>query len=221
MVKSSGLIIGGEVVPCSVPVSNWHDHGLEFKVGRGARRRVPKKEIDLFVLHWTGGEGSAKAVHRILTSRRLGVEFTIDREGKIWQHADPVTVDTFDAGRVNPRSMGVEIVNYGFRHKSKPPLKGRDRDEYRTQLNRQWRTFARFYPHQVASAIALVDACCNAVPTIPKRIPRDGDHKLIKRVMGGAELARYKGVIGHFHISRKKSDPGTEIFKAFDACGYG
>src|SRR5690349_11105935 len=99
----TGLIIGGKVVPCDLPVYNWHDHGLEFRVGDGARRRTPKVEIDLFIWHWGGGLGDYKAMYNVLDTRELGVEFFID-DGKIYQYADPIFVDTFDAGPYNPRS---------------------------------------------------------------------------------------------------------------------
>ncbi len=221
MIKRSGLIIGGKEVPCLLPVRNWMEHGMEVKVGRGSRRRHPKTEIDLFVLHWTGGEGSAKGLFRVLNHRALGVEFAVDRDAAIWQFADPVKVDTFDAGKFNPRSVGVEIVNYGFRRKvADIPRAGRKRPLYQTTLNGRKRTFARFTPAQMAAAIALTEAVTDAIPTIPKQIPRDEGGQILQRTMTAASLKSFSGVVGHFHLTKKKSDPGTEIFKALDSVGY-
>jgi len=214
-------IIGGKEASCPHPIYNWYYHGMETKPGRGARRRHPKTELDLWVIHWTGGEGTAKGLFRVLNARKLGVEFAIDREGMIWQFADPIKVDTFDAGIVNPRSAGVEVVNYGFRRKrSDIPRKGRDRQLYKTRLNGRNRTFARFYPDQVAATIHLTEMICREIPTIPRCVPREKDGSLMTRTMTRQELKEYKGVIGHYHITKTKSDPGTEIFKALAAAGY-
>lgn len=215
----SELVIGGKRVPISVPTLLPEDHGMEFKPGQGARRRFKKKPIDLFVLHWTGAENPPERVFKTLNNRSLGVEFAINREGLIYQFADPVYVDTFDAGRINPRSVGVEIVNYGFTWRKPIPKKGRDRGTYQTILNRRKRTFARFYPQQLASAICLADVLCKEL-SIPRRIPRDHDLTILNRTMKWRELNRFKGVIGHFHASKRKSDPGMDIMHAFSASGF-
>ena len=192
---------------------------MECKVGDGARRRNPKTLIDLFVLHWTGGEGDAKACFDVLDTRELGVEFCIDREGDIFQFADPVFVDTFDAGSVNPRSIGVEITNYGFRDiASQIPKYGRDREIYDAIMRGKLRKFARFYPEQIKSAIALVDAVTAALPSIPRCLAGK-NAKLFTGTMTRSQLAAYTGVIGHFQLSDNKSDPGTDLLDAFAATG--
>jgi len=221
---AGGLILGGEQWHCDVPVFNPEDHGLEVEIGDGARRRHPKRtELDLFVLHWTGGERNPPGLFETLEARELGVEFAIGHFGDVWQYADPLLVDTFDAGKVNPRSMGVEIVNYGFRGKGrKPPGRwGKSRDLYETKLNGRKRTFARFRPAQINSAVALLEAVIASETTlIERRIPRDGAGVFMARQMARAELRAFNGVLGHFHVSGRKSDPGTDIFDALDACGF-
>ena len=213
------IIVGDIHIPCAAPVLTWHDHGLTFKSGAGARRRHPKQKIDLIVLHWTGGEGTAKQIYRTLTSRALGTEFVIDHEGLIWQFADPARIDTFDAGPVNPRSVGIEIANYGYRH-GRAPGRGRIRPKYTALLNAKPRTFAGFFPGQMRSAVALCDALRKPFKLVERRIPRNGNGDLLLRAMTKTELADYRGVLGHFHVSRRKSDPGTEIFEALTEAGY-
>jgi len=213
------IIVGHIRVPCEAPVLTWQDHGMRFNNGRGARRRHPKQKIDLIVLHWTGGEGTAKQIYKTLTSRELGVEFVVDREGVIWQFADPARVDTFDAGRVNPRSVGIEIVNYGF-SRGRPPGKGAVRPVYQSSLNGKARSFAGFFPGQMRSTVALCDALRGPLKAIPKRLPRNDKGEVLRRVMTHEEVDNYSGVLGHFHVSRKKTDPGTEIFDVLTAAGY-
>lgn len=215
------IIVADLRVPVAAPVLTMEDHGLEFRAGKGARRRFPKQLIDLIVVHWTGGERGARQVFRTLTSRALGVEFVVDPWGIIWQFADPARVDTFDAKGVNPRSIGIEMTNFAFRRPGKPiPRPGRDRPRYRTQLNGRAREFASFTPWQMKACVALCDALTATVRTIPRTIPRNGNNNLIRRKLKKAELDAYAGVLGHFHVSGSKLDPGTDIFEMFDAAGY-
>lgn len=210
--KATGLIIGGRVVPCAQPVFNWHDHGMEFRPGDGARKRIAKQTIDLFVWHWTGGSGDMDALYRVLDSRELGVEFGIDRTGAIYQFADPLLVDTYDAGPYNPRSVGCEVSNYGFAAKDRPvPKADRDRPTYATVQNGKTRTFARFFPAQLAASVALGNAVSDAIPTIPKRIPTDAKGVLYPDTMKRAELATFSGHLGHYHLTDSKSDPGADL----------
>jgi len=216
------IIVGGIRFSVDAPVISMESHGLLFKVGPCARRRAPKQLIDLIVLHWTAGEATARQTYRTLSGRELGVEFVVDRQGIIWQFADPALIDTFDAGSANRRSAGIEITNYGFRRSGKKiPMKGRDRPKYRTTLNGRSREFAGYYPAQIQSAIALCDTLRSPLRYVSKVIPRDGNGHLLKRTMTKKELQEFSGVLGHFHISKAKSDPGTDIFEAFDLAGYG
>jgi hypothetical protein len=199
---------------------NWYDHGLQVKVGDGARRRFPKRtDLDLFVHHTTGGENPPRTVFDVLDDRELGVEFITDHEGVVWQFADPIAVDTFDAGRFNRRSIGNEIINYLF-GKPKGRL-GQLRDTYRTRMNGQRRTFARSFPAQLNSAFNLTEAIIDSGLTkITRNIPYDANGDILRRTMSDHEVDTFTGVLGHFHLTRSKSDPGTDIFEMYKACGY-
>jgi len=217
----SDIIVADMRIEIAAPVLTWKDHGLTFIEGKGARRRFKKQKIDLHVAHFTGGEGTARQTFRTLTGRRLGVEFLIDSWGVVWQFADPARIDTFDAGHVNPRSVGTEITCYGFRRPGKAiPRPGRDRPVYTTTLNGRLRQFAAFTPWQLKAFLALDEGLRTVLPAIRRRIPRNGNRRLIRRKLTKAELATFSGVLGHFHVSRPKSDPGTELFDALDCAGY-
>lgn len=207
------IIVGGKRWPVLGPVHRWDETGMETAPGRGARKR--KRKIDLAVWHWTGGEGNARTLFRVLNKRELGVEFYIDQKGAIWQFCDPSLVDTFDAGWVNDRSVGTEIANYGYRGRNRPvPAKGCRRVLYTTILNGRRRTFAHFYPAQIAAALSLADALNQALD-IPEAVPRGAKGFVNPNYMEPKRVRRFQGHIGHFHCNERKSDPGLDLLEAF------
>lgn len=206
------LVVGGKPVPCEVEVKDWTEHGLQIRPGWGARPRQQKP--DLVVLHWTGGEGTAAQLfanlqRKTLTRGPLGVEFCVDRAGMVWQFCDPTDVDTFDAGVANKRSVGVEVVSYGMRRLwQRIPPAGFDRVEYTCALaGRKPVRVAHFYDCQTTAIIALVRALVNAYGIEPRTPGVDG-------TLTPIQLDLFKGVCGHYHISPKKTDPGTALMHA-------
>lgn len=224
------IILDGQRYPCRAPVLTWEEHGLRFRVGRGARRQT--EEIDLFVFHWTGGENPPPVMFRVLEKRKLAVEFAIGAEettpgfATIWQFCDPCEVDAFHAGKVNRRSAGCEIVNYGFRRFwRRIPKAGRARETYRTRWNGRKVKWARFWPHQIHSAIALAEAIVDSGETeIEFAIPVDptslGTPMPVPRTLTDGQLDGFRGFVGHNHVSRRKADPGADLFWALRDNGF-
>ena len=210
---ATGLIIGGEVAPCDLPVYNWHDHGLEFKPGDGGRAVKPKQIVDLAVWHWTGGEGDYRAVYRTLQHRELGVELYI-ADGNIYQYCDPLVVDAFGAGHYNPRSLSIEMKNYGFRKDMRQvPQAGRSRPIFETVQNGKRRTFARFHPEDLRAAAALAKALSAAIPSIPPTTPVDQSGAPYPNYIPPHRMRLVKGHVGHYHLSLRKADPGPELLQ--------
>jgi len=214
--------MGGELIACDAPVVLWDmPGGLPVTLWKGSRKR--RHDIDMMVLHWTGGEGSAERVSRVLAKRSLGVEFIIDRDGVIFQCCDPLEVDTFDAGKYNPRSVGVEIVNFGFRRtpdETRRMAERFGRDTYTTPFRgRKRRTFATFHKSQLESADQLCRAVCEALPNLPRKLPRTESGAILRDTFEPKEARAYSGIVGHFHISRRKSDPGLDLLQHLDSTG--
>ena len=134
--------------------------------------------------------------------RKLGVEFSIYADGTLWQHCDPVFVDTFDAGFFNRPSAGVEIVNRGLA----PAFPRVPREAYDAKINGKPVKFLKFTDAQMLSYVALCNTLCAALD-IPRVVPWQ------RRVMSGQELASFSGVLGHFHLTTDKLDPGTQPFE--------
>lgn len=198
-----------------LPVRRWNDGQLprcpEFRAGDGYNKRRTQT-IDKCCWHWTGGEGEPDRMAETLRKRKLGVEFAIGRSGRIWQFCDPLEVDTADAGILNARSVGVEIVCYGYAASIWDPLRaikvplvpllGKDRETYEALTHGRRVVTAKFYPAQLRAALALADALSAALG-IARAVPEPGYDT---GVYPG--VREFGGHVGHYQITDSKRDPG-------------
>ena len=69
-----------------------------------------------------------------------------------------------------------------------------------------------FTPQQYAALAKLTATLCRVFPLIQCDYPRNPQGQLISQKLPDAELAKFRGVLGHFHIQTEKVDPGP----AFD-----
>jgi len=200
-----------------MPVRRWNDWDYpvvpEFKAGDGYnKKRV--KPIDLFVFHWTGGEQDPIPMAETLRQRKLGVEFAISRGGTVYQFCDPLVVDTADAGIVNSRSIGCEIVNYGYRsvwdlrHAFGVPKLGQDREMYAATTHNSTVQTSKFYPCQMDAAFALANAISGAIPAITRRVPDGAGVLNVSNTNVLPNIGVYSGFIGHYQLTKEKRDPG-------------
>ena len=185
---------------------------MTFKSKRGTTRRALKP--NLIIWHWTGGENSAQTTYHTLINRNLGVAFCIDRQGVIYQFLDPVLYDPKDTGgRMGRRSISIEVANYGFRARGQRiPTRGRDRATDEERIHGVKVSCARFYPQQVESIAALTKVLC-AELEIPLVFPREPTGQVAFRELDSEEKYVFRGVIGHFHKTDHKYDPGFQIFR--------
>jgi hypothetical protein len=193
-------------------VRTWHEHGVQFRAGVGFNKRR-RSDIDLVVWHWTGGEGSPLTMAKPLERRKLGIEFAIDRAGVLYQFCDPGFVDTADAGDVNHRSVGVEIVSYGMRSWDRAwvvPKLGRDRPVSEQRIHGKPVRVAAFYPAQVRAAQALAEVL-SSVLDIPRAVPRSGNGEVDGEMLSPTRIKSFQGHCGHLHVSASKLDPGTAL----------
>lgn len=66
-------------------------------------------------------------------------------------------------------------------------------------------------PQQYAALIKLTAALCRVFPQIKCDYPRDAAGHLVLQKLPDEELAKYHGVLGHFHIQTNKTDPGPAL----------
>jgi N-acetylmuramoyl-L-alanine amidase len=68
-----------------------------------------------------------------------------------------------------------------------------------------------FTPEQYAALAKLTAALTNIFPKITGDIPRGPDGQVLPHKLPDAELAAYRGVLGHYHIQTNKTDPGPAL----------
>lgn len=195
------VIVGGRIVPVDARVRTWHEHGLTFVCGKRAQTRA-------VVLHWTGGEGQSTQVYRTLKTRGLSVQFLIEQDGTIIQYTD---ADAYcsHAGGANAWTVGIEIANAA----TPTTNLAWPREVYRETIHGRTFRCARFYPEQLDAAFHLTRALCLAYG-LPLDVPRGKDGELIRGVLPLRVLAEYRGVLGHYHLTTRKNDPGAEILQS-------
>ena len=69
-----------------------------------------------------------------------------------------------------------------------------------------------FTPEQYASLARLAAALCSIFPRIAPEVPRDAWGGVRSVALDEAELAAFSGILGHYHVTPRKVDPGP----AFD-----
>jgi N-acetylmuramoyl-L-alanine amidase len=65
-----------------------------------------------------------------------------------------------------------------------------------------------FTPEQYEALARLSATLCTLFPNIRCDYPRDPTGALIPQKLPDAELARYQGILGHYHVQTNKVDPG-------------
>jgi N-acetyl-anhydromuramyl-L-alanine amidase AmpD len=180
----------------AIPVKSFVHRSPSLSFNRGLRT-----ETRAVALHWTGGEGGGEQVYRVLRERGLSVQFFIDQEGHIWQYAD-ASVRCAHIGTANGYTIGIEIAN---RANGKPHPKW-PREAYEERVHGKSFQCSAFYPAQVAAATELTQTLCRAYG-LPYETPASDTE------LSAAELKTVRGVLAHFHVTRRKVDCGTRLLR--------
>ena len=161
--------------------------------------------------------GSLELLYRVLRSTKgprtpdgISVHAGIAADGVTERWARDGLV-TLHAGSVNPWTLGIEVCSPGYSTGgawAKEKARGIVRREYADWI-RGWRVRMVDYTNAQLEAVAhLVEGWCDA-HGIPRDVPRERDGSLMRRQMTSAELASFRGVMGHYHCHATKNDPGT------------
>jgi N-acetylmuramoyl-L-alanine amidase len=100
----------------------------------------------------------------------------------------------------NPR---VRTLNFAARPLRPDPVRGVVQGRELVQYD--------LTPEQYAALIKLTVALHRVFPKIRLDYPRDARGRLVAQKLPDKALARYQGVLGHFHIQENKIDPGPAL----------
>jgi len=207
-IKWDKVVLWSEGTGMKATPGNYYDY-----TGRS------KRNIRLFVNHWDVCLNSTSC-QRVLNNRGISVHFLIDNDGTIYQTLD-MQHGAFHAGhqRTNRASVGVEISNAFYPkyqnwykrngHGERPLVDGA------TVHGRAIETFTDFYPVQVEAAAALWEAVegCTEVEFQTPLESGETSKKYEQSVVYG----NYKGIVSHYHCSKKKIDcANLDIKKLLD-----
>lgn len=208
------LIVAGDRLTVPFPVVTWPEPGgMSFYDRRGwtKRRDATGTGVNLFVLHWDGCT-SAHQCFQVLLDRGLSVHLLLDGDGTVYQALDLAEARAWHAGNVNERSVGVEIQNPVRLHRNKwqnpprpvvvePGVHGARRQEH-----------LDFYEVQKRRVVELAEVLCERFG-IPRALPTGRDGQVLRALAPPG----FRGVCGHYHVSREKPDPGLTLWPALQA----
>ena len=193
---------------------SWIDDKCYSKV-KGKTRKPT-----MIVTHWDATL-SAASCKRILEKRKISTHFVIDNDGTIVQLVDPQDI-AWHAGirKVNKASVGVDFSNAVYTKYNKAYAKKGFGlrpviDGWRVH---GWRPkpFLGAYPIQIEAYKALL-AALHKHYDIPMECPLDDDGNLLTGIHKPSKKAKFKGVVNHYNLSKKKWDTlGLELDKILE-----
>lgn len=205
------LIVAGRRIATKCESVTWEETGLTFGLSNAYKRGASR--ISIGAVHWTGGEGDAKGVHSVLMRRGLSVDTCIERDGRIVQYTDPAAFATWHAGSINRRAWGVEVINGAVKG-----LAAKDRPMQQMTIHGRDMMIADFYPAQIVALKELLEVF-NGALGIPMRLPKDASGAVSATVVPSEKLATFTGVVGHYHVTKTKQDPGTQVWWDLNEAG--
>lgn len=161
---------------------------------------------------------SARQCFKVLLSRGLSTHFIIDNDGIVYQPWD-LCHATWHAGSVNGYSIGFDMSNAAVVQFASHY---RDRGIFTGVINGGTFTALGYSEAQYMSCIAAIRELTRFFPRI-KPIPPIGEDGLV--VPGKIANDHFEGVVGHYHLSVQKWDPGPgfdwkRIFNAVHGGGF-
>lgn len=198
--------------------------------------------VDLFVLHYDACGTSESCFRVLQDQRKLSVHFLLDVDGTIYQtldlaeqawharQANPRSigveiahVGAFAPGTASPLDLwyvedaaglalaipehlaaGVRTKDFAGRPARPARIRGRIHGEVLEQVD--------FTPEQYESLAKLAAALARTFPKLAVEVPRDAAGRVRADALSDEELGLFRGVIGHWHVTEDKVDPGP----AFD-----
>jgi len=165
-----------------------------------------KKPADLIVLHYDVTY-NARSTHAVLKKRGYSSHFCINHNGDLYQYADPEDDVTYHAGDFNKRSVGIDINNPAdpaYIDTDAKKRLGVKRTIIEQKIHGAAVKRLSYFPEQIETLRRLLTLLHDKLG-IPLVYPTDVEGNPLTEVLDG--IKDFSGVVGHYHLSRKKTDP--------------
>ena len=178
--------------------------------------KAEDRQPTMIVTHWDAAL-SAESCYRILKKRGISSHFVIDNDGTIYQMVDTKHVCWHAGiGSVNRVSIGIDFTNaYYTKYQDWYERKGFGPRPVLEGVRMHGRTldpFLGYYPVQIEAYKALVKGLCEHY-NIKLECPLDEHGELLSTVDDSAAKGKFEGVVGHYHLTRRKKDTAGLEFK--------
>jgi N-acetylmuramoyl-L-alanine amidase len=205
----------------------------------GWTRALLARQVEQVVVHYDECGTSRRCFEVLHDLRGLSCHLLLDLDGTLYQTLD-LAERARHAGGANDRSIGIEIAHEGplelhpglanrYRREGERTVLdlGARADDLRTKGfvvrparaepvsgRIQQRTYTQydFTDEQYRTLARLLAALAKLLPRVTLDAPRDAAGEVRREALSRDELAAYRGVLGHFHVTTAKQDPGP----AFD-----
>jgi len=200
------------------------------------------EQVDLFLLHYDVCSSSRQCFKVLHDIRGLSVHFMLDLDGTIYQtldvkerarqtgranerrigieianigaYPDMTTLSKWYARDATGETRvtlpdwlgdgGIRTPGFIARPARDEPVRGVIQGDALMQYD--------FTDAQYESLVKLAATLCRVLPGIKPVAPRDSHGKIHNKVLSDEQFASFSGLIGHYHVSERKIDPGP----AFD-----
>jgi N-acetyl-anhydromuramyl-L-alanine amidase AmpD len=217
------------------------DHAFEQVRGGGWSLRDLQERVDQFVLHYDVAGTSRDCFRILHDIRGLSVHFMLDIDGTIYQtldvkerawHAGPandrsVGIEIANIGAyptiensplaqwyANDPEEGYRLMlppTKGTGGVRTPGFVGKPERLVVGEIQGQQLTMFDLTPEQYDSLIRLTAALSVALPKIQLVYPQNERGGVISRTLTPEQYASFQGVLGHWHITDNKIDPGPAL----------
>lgn len=196
------------------PFRNYTKNRGVYGITLGKLRR----KVRMLVVHHDATL-SSRACIKVLNRRNLSTHLLIDNDGTLFQMIDLVH-GTWHAGKSNQFSIGLDLSNAAdVRYASRY----RDRGVFQGEINGGVIAALGYAEPQYRTLIKLIRALSRFFPRVRPLPPVDAKGQVIMRMI--SKLDEFEGVLGHFHLSAHKWDPGPgfdwkRVFNAVHGGGF-
>ena len=177
-----------------------------------------RSKVRLLVLHHDATLSSRSCI-KVLNRRNLSTHLLIDNDGTLFQMID-LAHSSWHGGKVNPYSIGLDLSNAAsVRYASRY----RDRGIFKAEVNGREIVALGYADPQYRTLIKVIRALARYFPRVRPLPPLDAEGQIITRQIGDVDT--FEGVLGHFHLSAHKWDPGPgfdwkRVFNAVHGGGF-